>query len=98
MLLPHAEIHSPAKPRLSVLWSNKVSHGDGLGGLGMVLIMSACVFIMMSIICRSNVFHLVDRAALWAALNIASSGDCEPDDNVRVGRMACAADVLLVAI
>lgn len=45
---------------------------------------------------RADVLHLVDGAALGAALDGAVAGSGEPDDDVRVGRVASAAEVLLV--
>lgn len=44
----------------------------------------------------ADVLHLVDGTALGAALDGAVAGGGEPDDNVRVGRVAGAAKVLLV--
>lgn len=46
---------------------------------------------------RANVLHLVDGTALGATLDGTVTGGGEPDDNVRVGRVAGAAKVLLVA-
>lgn len=45
---------------------------------------------------RADVLHLVDGAAFGAALDGAVAGGGEPDDDVRVGRVAGAAEVLLV--
>lgn len=44
----------------------------------------------------ADVLHLVDGTALGATLDGAVAGGGEPDDNVRVGRVAGAAKVLLV--
>lgn len=45
---------------------------------------------------RADVLHLVNGAALGAALDRAVAGGGEPDHDVRVGRVTGAAEVLLV--
>lgn len=45
----------------------------------------------------TNVFHVVDGAALRAALNRAVARHGQPSDDVRVSRAAGATNVLLVA-
>jgi hypothetical protein len=47
-------------------------------------------------LCGTNVVHLVDGAALRAALDRAVARHGQPSDNVRVGGAAGATDVLLV--
>jgi hypothetical protein len=47
-------------------------------------------------LCGTNVVHLVDGAALGAALDRAVARHGQPSDNVRVGGAAGATDVLLV--
>ena len=54
------------------------------------------VAVAVAIVLGSNVVHLVDGAALGATLDRAVAGSGEPDDNVRIGRVAGAAEVLLV--
>jgi hypothetical protein len=47
-------------------------------------------------LCGTNVVHLVDGAALGAALDRAVARHGQPSNDVRVGRAAGATDVLLV--
>lgn len=51
----------------------------------------------MRVLGGANVVHLVDAAALRAALNRAVLADGEPDGDVRIGRAAGAAEVALLA-
>jgi hypothetical protein len=54
------------------------------------------VVVVVVAVLGADVLHLVDGTALRAALDGAVAGGGEPDDNVRVGRVAGAAKVLLV--
>ena len=58
---------------------------------------SVVVAVSVAIVLRSDVLHLVDAAALGAALDGAVARRGEPDDGVRVDGVAGAAEVLLVA-
>jgi hypothetical protein len=94
--MPHwATTKIPLQPNLSieVLGLEEISHVLRLG----VRVLGMVVVIRVGIICGSNVVHLVGRSALHAAgLGLlASKGD--PEHAVRVGRVAGAANVLLVA-
>lgn len=55
------------------------------------------VVVTVAVILRTDVIHLVDTTALGAALDGAVARAGEPDDIVGVGRVAGAAEVLLVA-
>ena len=57
----------------------------------------AVVVVAVGVFLGTDVVHLVDGTALGATLDGAVAGGGEPDDNVRVGRVAGAAKVLLVA-
>ena len=67
--------------------------GKGLG----LLELGVGVVTVVVVVGGTNVLHLVDGTALGATLDGAVAGGGEPDDNVRVGRVAGAADVLLIA-
>lgn len=89
--------------RLSVLRTNEIGHGLGFAlvvvrTVGAVVNIVAVVAVAVGVVAlgRANVLHLVDGAALGAALDGAVAGSGEPDDNVGVGRVASAAEVLLV--
>lgn len=93
--------------RLSVLGTDEVSHGLGLAlevvravravvdvvAVGIVAVVAMVVVVALG---RADVVHLVDGAALGAALDGAVAGAGEPDDDVGVGRVTGAAKVLLV--
>ena len=55
------------------------------------------MMVIMVVVRRANILHLVDRAALRAALDGAFAGGGEPESHVAVSRAASAAKVLLVA-
>ena len=59
--------------------------------------MDVVVVVVVVAVLGTDVLHLVDGTALGATLDGAVAGGGEPDDNVRVGRVAGAAKVLLVA-
>ena len=59
--------------------------------------MNVVVVVVVVAVLGADVLHLVDGTALGATLDGAVAGGGEPDDNVRVGRVAGAANVLLVA-
>ena len=58
--------------------------------------MDVVVVVVVVAVLGTDVLHLVDGTALGATLDGAVAGGGEPDDNVRVGRVAGAAKVLLV--
>lgn len=58
--------------------------------------MNVVVVVVVVAVLGTDVLHLVDGTALGATLDGAVAGGGEPDDNVRVGRVAGAAKVLLV--
>lgn len=58
--------------------------------------MNVVVVVVVVAVLGADVLHLVDGTALGATLDGAVAGGGEPDDNVRVGRVAGAAKVLLV--
>jgi hypothetical protein len=58
----------------------------------------AVVAVAVAVVLGADVLHLVDGAALGAALDGAVARGGEPDDNVRVGGVAGATLVLLVAV
>ena len=60
------------------------------------VVLAVAVVVAVAVVLGANVLHLVDGAALGAALDGAVAGGGEPDDNVRVGRVTGAAKVLLV--
>ena len=60
------------------------------------VVLAVAVAVGVVALLRTDVLHLVDGAALGAALDGAVAGGGEPDDNVRVGRVAGATLVLLV--
>ena len=59
--------------------------------------MNVVVVVVVVAVLGTDVLHLVDGTALGATLDGAVAGGGEPDDNVRVGRVAGAANVLLIA-
>lgn len=64
---------------LSVLWLDKVGKGLWLSlvGVGVAVVQAigvVMVVVSVSIVLWADVFHLVDGAALWAALNWALAG------------------------
>lgn len=59
-------------------------------------VVTVAVVVAVTVILGTNVLHLVDGAALGAALDRTVAGGGEPDDNVRVGGVTGAAKVLLV--
>lgn len=60
-------------------------------------VVNVVVVVVVVAVLGADVLHLVDGTALGATLDGAVAGGGEPDDNVRVGRVAGAAKVLLVA-
>ena len=62
----------------------------------MNVVLAVAVAVAVVALLGSNVVHLVDGTALRATLDRAVAGSGEPDNNVRVGRVAGAAKVLLV--
>lgn len=60
-------------------------------------IMTMAMVVPVAVVHRADILHLVDGAALRAALDGAVARGGEPEDDVRVGGAAGAADVLLVA-
>jgi hypothetical protein len=98
ILATHREIR-----RLSVFGADEVGHGLGLGlvvvraiGALMNIVLAVAVAVAVVALRRANVVHLVDGAALRAALDGAVAGGSEPDDNVGIGGVTGAAKVLLV--
>jgi hypothetical protein len=94
--------NTPKTTHLSVLRLDEVGHGHRLAlevvcAVGVVVDVVAVVAVAVAVVLGTNVLHLVDGAALGAALDGAVARGGEPDDNVRVGRVAGAALVLLVA-
>lgn len=75
-------IDAPSSPiiiqDLSVLWLDEVGKGLWLSlvwvGVTVVVAVVVVVVIVVSIILWADVLHLVDRAALWAALDWALAG------------------------
>ena len=57
----------------------------------------AVVSVTVAVVLGADVLHLVDAAALGAAFDGAVAGGRQPDDGVRVGGVAGAAKILLVA-
>ena len=55
------------------------------------------VVVSVTIVLRTDVFHLVYTAALGAALDGTIAGGGQPDDVVGVDWVAGAAEVLLIA-
>jgi hypothetical protein len=98
----HESSHRIVSRRLSVFGLDEVGHGLGLGLVvvgtvrALVDVVTVAVVVAMAIVLGSNVVHLVNGAALGATFDGAVAGSGEPDDNVRVGRVAGAAKVLLV--
>jgi hypothetical protein len=87
---------------LSVLRLDEVGHGHRLAlvvvcAVGVVVDVVGVVAVAVAVVLGADVLHLVDGAALGAALDGAVARGGEPDDNVRVGGVAGAALVLLVA-
>jgi hypothetical protein len=87
---------------LSVLRLDEVSHSHRLAlvvvcAVRVVVDVVAVVAVAVAVVLGADVLHLVDGAALGAALDGAVARGGEPDDNVRVGGVAGAALVLLVA-
>lgn len=62
-----------------------------------IMPMPMIVTVAVAVVRGSDILHLVDGAALGAALDGAVARGGEPEDDVRVRRAAGAADVLLVA-
>ena len=86
--------------RLSVFGTDEVGHGLGLGLVvvrSVRAVVNVVVVVVVVAVLGADVLHLVDGTALGATLDGAVAGGGEPDDNVRVGRVAGAAKVLLVA-
>lgn len=93
----------PSSTGLSVLRTDKVGHS-----LGLALVVVSAVRVVVDVVLAvavavgvvallgTDVFHLVDGAALGAALDGAVAGAGQPDDDVGVGWVAGAAEVLLV--
>lgn len=63
----------------------------------MDIVLAVAVAVAVVALLRADVVHLVDGAALGAALDGAVARAGQPDDDVGVGRVAGAAKVLLVA-
>jgi len=85
--------------RLSVFGLDEVGHGLGLGLVvvsSIRAVVNVVVVVVVVAVLGADVLHLVDGTALGATLDGAVAGGSEPDDNVRVGRVAGAAKVLLV--
>ncbi len=59
------------------------------------MIIMVPMIVRMRVLGRPNILHLVDTAALGAALDGAVARDGQPDGDVRVGWAAGAAAVLL---
>ena len=86
--------------RLSVFGTDEVGHGLGLGLVvvrSVRAVVNVVVVVVVVAVLGTDVLHLVDGTALGATLDGAVAGGGEPDDNVRVGRVAGAANVLLIA-
>lgn len=86
--------------RLSVFGTDEVGHGLGLGLVvvrSVRAVVNVVVVVVVVAVLGADVLHLVDGTALGATLDGAVAGGGEPDDNVRVGRVAGAANVLLIA-
>jgi hypothetical protein len=60
------------------------------------VVLAVAVAVVVVALLGANVVHLVDGTALGAALDGAVAGGGEPDNDVRVGRVTGAAEVLLV--
>lgn len=66
-------------------------------GIGMNIVIAVVAAVRVVRLLRAHVLHLVDGAALGAALVRPVAADGQPPDVVRVSRAAGAADVLFVA-
>lgn len=90
---------SSNRNRLSVFGLDEVGHGLGLGLVvvsSVRAVVNVVVVVVVVAVLGTDILHLVDGTALGATLDGAVAGGGEPDDNVRVGRVAGAAKVLLV--
>jgi hypothetical protein len=90
---PILSSRSSTNLNVHILGLQEVGHVLGLG----VWVLGVVVVIRVGVVCGANVVHLVDGAALHAARLGLLAGEGDPEDAVRVGGVAGATDVLLVA-
>lgn len=88
-------------PTLSVLGLDEIRHRLRLAlvvvGAVATVVNVVAMAMAMAVVLGTDVFHLVSATTLWTALDRPVAGAGEPDDVVRVGGAARAADILLVA-
>ena len=82
---------SPAMPQVFGL--EEVGHVLGPGVLVQVVVV---IVVAVSVVCRTNVLHLVDGSTLHAARLGLLAGKSDPEHVVRVGGKTSATNVLLV--